>query len=145
MGVLCDLPFDLAPPHTQRHDQDDHIVFLWSRLLNPDHPDNVKENKQLSDEERARIVSRVLSQCPRALQLRLKHALDEKDREVFALTDKKTKEAINSVIFFTSRYDIDWNDAPVHVSDTCILVKAVDHKAVLNYEAVFANAAGKGR
>lgn len=90
-----------------------------------------------TNEERARISIKVLLQCPRELQLLLKTATDEKDREIFALTDKHTKEAINSVIFFCGRYDINWTEKPIHISETCILTRAVDYKASLQYAATF--------
>lgn len=139
LAVLCDLPYELAAPHSPRwrrekHGDRSHLAeCLWFRLLNLNHP----HGKRLSDEQRARIVEMVLRPCPRDLQLLLRHAVDEKDREVFSLTDKTTKAAFNSVIFFCGRYEIDWGEQPILISESCIIHNAVDHKAKLLYEATF--------
>lgn len=140
LAVLFDLPFDLSPPHGPKLNRGSRaFTFLWSRLLNPEHPANSRPSsqKKLEGSVRARIVMKVLKCCPRQLQRLLKNANDENGREVFALTDKQTKEAINSVIYFCGRYDVNWAESPLHISDNCIVLRGSDHKAASQYSAAF--------
>lgn len=140
LAVLHDLPFEFDFPFNVRSDRDSLFSSLWYRLLNVDHPINTSASsrKSLDDCTRAYIARRVLRLCRhRQLQLFLRDMRDEKGRELFSLTDKTTKEGINSILLFCGRYDIDWNEKPIHMSDNSILLRALDHNANAQFKAHF--------
>lgn len=64
-------------------------------------------------------------------------ARDREDREALALTDKHTRNMLHFVVFFCGRYNTDWGEPPIHVSETCVIVRAEDYKAALQYEEAF--------
>lgn len=125
-----DLPFAHDPPHSEASPER-YNKSLWFRLINPD------SRRSYRGPHREAIVTQLLQQCPTQLRILLIFARDGKGREVLALADKATRGAMNSFIYFCGRYFIDWHEPPLHVSESSILVRAVDHQACRQYEAVF--------
>jgi hypothetical protein len=70
----------------------------------------------------------------------LAHAKDIKfDREGINAADAPVKEIINQYLFFVGRYELHLDEAPVHASETCIVVRGTDHNVTEEYTACFDN------
>lgn len=88
------------------------------------------------NDHRKAIVAAIISRYPQLTQ-DLATAKDEHGRDALTLTDPGTKAVMNQYLFFCSRYELKLDEPPVHVSDTSVLIRAVDHKPSDDYAAHF--------
>ena len=57
----------------------------------------------------------------------LKHMKHRNNRSIIDFADPVTRAAVEEFFFFCKRYELFLDEAPVHVSDTSIVIRAVDH------------------
>lgn len=78
------------------------------------------------------VVKVVFSSLPSMVH-RLVRCKDKRGREVMSIARPEVKRFINKYLFFCGRYELALDRAPLHVSDTSIVIGAVDHQVTDDY------------
>jgi len=104
------LPFD---PETKSPVPAEHHGYVWLLLVQKDSNVGLVE----------KVIRRYSSIC-----FELANAVDSEGRVAVNIASQACQRIIKESTYFCQRYEITTMEAPIHVSRTCILHLAIDHK-----------------
>ena len=90
----------------------------------------------MPDELRATTLRKILSRCSTQLLRLLENAKDDLLRKGLDLAVPDLQRVFKEHLHFCGRYEIDW-EKPIHISESSIVLSAVDHKAANVYRAQY--------
>jgi hypothetical protein len=94
--------------------------FVWLSFLD--------SGKGIDSNIRFAVVTNLFREYDKGVIAKLITIQDEHHRRAIDLTDEKTKAHLEQYLFFCGRYELFSEEAPIHESDTSLVVKAKDHR-----------------